>query len=241
MEYILIPFLTLLASILTFFSGFGLGTILLPAFILFFPITIAITLTAIVHFINNLFKLAVIGKHANKRVVIKFGLPALTSAFLGAVVLNNLSGSYLKTIIGLLIIVFAIFELLPISKNFAFNENFLPIAGILSGFFGGLSGHQGALRSAFLIKCNLSKESFIGTGVVIACLVDMSRITGYGYLFGKEVLNENILLLILCIVFALIGVIIGNKLIKKVILKSVQLIVSFVLILVGVFLISGVL
>ena len=40
----------------------------------------------------------------------------------------------------------------------------------MSGFLGGLSGHQVALRSAFLIKCGLTKESFLGSGIVIACL-----------------------------------------------------------------------
>jgi hypothetical protein len=37
----------------------------------------------------------------------------------------------------------------------------------LSGFFGGLSGHQGAFRRAFLIK-PLTKKSFLATKVVIS-------------------------------------------------------------------------
>ena len=44
----------LLASGLTFFSGFGLGTLLLPAFAPFFPVDRAIALTAAVHFLNGL-------------------------------------------------------------------------------------------------------------------------------------------------------------------------------------------
>ena len=34
------------ASMLTFFSGFGLGTMLLPVFLLFFPVDLAIAMTA---------------------------------------------------------------------------------------------------------------------------------------------------------------------------------------------------
>ena len=60
MEYILIPIVALLASALTFFSGFGLGTLLLPAFALFFPVDVAIALTAIVHFLNNTFKFVLV-------------------------------------------------------------------------------------------------------------------------------------------------------------------------------------
>jgi uncharacterized membrane protein YfcA len=40
MSYLVVCAVALLASALTFFSGFGLGTLLLPAFALFFPIEI---------------------------------------------------------------------------------------------------------------------------------------------------------------------------------------------------------
>jgi hypothetical protein len=51
---------------------------------------------------------------------------------------------------------------------------------VLSGFFGGLSGHQGALRSAFLLRCAVSPQTFIATGVACAVLVDVARLTVYG-------------------------------------------------------------
>ncbi|MEO8167675.1 MAG: sulfite exporter TauE/SafE family protein, partial [bacterium] len=56
MEYAVVSIVALLASGLTLFSGFGLGTLLLPAFLLFFPTELAIAMTAIVHFLNNIFK-----------------------------------------------------------------------------------------------------------------------------------------------------------------------------------------
>ncbi|WP_324712199.1 hypothetical protein [Flavobacterium columnare] len=57
MDYIIICIVAFIGAGLTLFSGFGLGTLLLPVFGLFFPIEIAITLTALVHFLNNVFKL----------------------------------------------------------------------------------------------------------------------------------------------------------------------------------------
>jgi uncharacterized membrane protein YfcA len=47
-----------LASLLTLISGFGLGTILMPVFGLFFPLPVAVALTGIVHLLNNIFKLS---------------------------------------------------------------------------------------------------------------------------------------------------------------------------------------
>lgn len=57
MSYLIICSVAFVASGLTFFSGFGLGTLLLPAFALFFTVEKAIALTAVVHFLNGLFKL----------------------------------------------------------------------------------------------------------------------------------------------------------------------------------------
>ena len=46
---VVVSLIAALASSLTFFSGFGLGTLLLPAFALFYPIELAVASTAVVH------------------------------------------------------------------------------------------------------------------------------------------------------------------------------------------------
>ena len=92
MSYVVICAVALVASALTFFSGFGLGTLLLPTFALFFPIEHAVALTAVVHFLNSLFKTALAGRHADRGVVLRFGLPAIAAAVFGAWVLVRLSG-----------------------------------------------------------------------------------------------------------------------------------------------------
>src|SRR5512147_478781 len=91
MSYLIICLAAFLASGLTLFSGFGLGTLLLPVMAVFFPIDAAIALTAIVHLLNNLFKFALFGRHADKAAVLRFGLPAILAAVLGARMLLWLS------------------------------------------------------------------------------------------------------------------------------------------------------
>lgn len=83
MDIILISLVAFLVSILTFFSGFGLGTILTPVFMVFFPVDLAIALTGVVHFFNNVFKLFLVGKHADRAVLLRFGIPAIIAAFFG--------------------------------------------------------------------------------------------------------------------------------------------------------------
>jgi len=194
-EYLIVCLVAVLASALTLFSGFGLGTLLLPAFLVFFPAELAVAMTAVVHFLNNLFKFVLLGRLAERSVVLSFGVPAIAASFAGAWLLVTASefpslASYeafgqermllpVNIVMGVLITVFAFLELLQKRNRHAVGTRHLVVGGVLSGFFGGLSGHQGALRSAFLLRAGLPKEVFIASGVVISCLVDVSRIGVY--------------------------------------------------------------
>lgn len=256
MEIIVIGIAAFLTSILTFFSGFGLGTILAPVFAIFFPIEIAIALTGVVHFTNNIFKIVLVGRMTDKSVLIRFGIPALLASFLGAWTLVRISGiealySYemlgrvfeitpVKLIIALLLIVFSLADILPAVSKISFDKRYLVPGGILSGFFGGLSGIQGAIRSAFLIKSGLSKEAYIATGVAIACLVDISRLSVYVSRFTEAGLVDNIGLLITATLSAIAGALIGRNLLKKVTYRSIQLVVAVMLLVLSVLLGAGI-
>ena len=133
----------------------------------------------------------------------------------------------------ILIAGFAVLEILPAARNMEFDRKFLPLGGVLSGFFGGLSGHQGALRSAFLVRSGLSKESFIATGVVIACLIDVTRLSVYANHLAVGGLRENSLLLVLAVLSAFTGVFIGSKLLSKGTMKSLQVVVTIMLFLIA--------
>ena len=256
MEYLLICLVALIASGLTFLSGFGLGTILLPAFALFFPIDMAIAMTALVHFINNLFKMGLVGKFIDKSVALKFGLPAFFTSFLGATILVWLTGlqpvlTYtalgaehqimpIKLVVAILMLVFGFLEILPRFSAISFQPKFLFLGGALSGFFGGISGHQGALRSAFLVKVGLSKEAFIATGVLIACFVDITRIFVYSSHLTSEIIRGNFFLLLAAGLSAFLGATIGNRLLKKITMRGIQYIVSIFLIFIAVILGLGI-
>jgi len=252
--WIIVCLVALVASALTLFSGFGLGTLLLPAFAVVFPAELAVAATAIVHLTNNLFKLTLIGRHARFATVLAFGLPATLGALGGAWSLKALSGlpviggytvagqrfeiSLLKIALGSLIVVFAWFELDPQSGSNHVRRLGMRWGGLISGFFGGLSGHQGALRSAFLVGSGLEKEAFIATGVWCAVMVDLARIAVYGLVFmGPLVAGSRAGpvggLLLAAMFSAFAGAWIGVRLVKKVTLEVVRRWVGLLLILVG--------
>ncbi|MCX6148458.1 MAG: sulfite exporter TauE/SafE family protein [Candidatus Kapabacteria bacterium] len=251
MELFTIAFVAFIGSMLTFFSGFGLGTILLPAFGLFFSIEIAIAMTAIVHFSNNIFKFVLVGKNVNIYIFKRFGIITFISAFIGAYFLNFLSiynfqfsfnlfnHSFLtqpiKVIIAFLMLIFALIELIPfLEKSLKLSDKHLPYGAFLSGFFGGLSGHQGALRSAFLIKTNLTKEEYIATGTSIAILIDITRLTTYSTHLKTIDFSSNITLILSAIVSAFIGALLGNIFLKKISISYIKNIVGIMLILIAI-------
>lgn len=257
MDYLLISAVALFASGLTFFSGFGLGTLLLPAFAVFFPAEVAVALTAVVHMLNSLFKLLLVSRRADLRVAVRFGLPAIVAAFVGARVLVWLSDlepivSYqlvgramsvtpIKLAIAILMFGFAALEVWPRFKRISIAPRYLPVGGALTGFFGGLSGHQGALRSAFLVRAGLPKEAFIATGIVIAAVVDLTRLVVYSERFLVERIADNGALLLAAVGAAFAGALLGNRLLEKVTLRFIEATVAAMLALIALGLGSGVL
>ncbi len=251
-----VALVSLLAAGLTFFSGFGLGTVLTPVFAVFFPVGVAVAATAIVHLANNLTKLCLLGRHAHGPTVLRFGLPAMAAATGGAWLLERLGTlppwqwrlwswpmetTPLKLGIGLLVVGFSLLELWPRFQALSFESRWLPLGGVLSGFFGGLSGHQGAFRSAFLIKSGLGKEAFIATGVVIAVLVDGVRLVMYGLAWPTLMQGHALPVSAVAVGVASAagGSVLGNRLLKKMTLDGLQQVVGILLALLGLALAGG--
>jgi uncharacterized membrane protein YfcA len=256
MDYALVLVVSLVAAGVTLFSGFGLGTVLMPAFALVFPVPVAVAATAVVHLANNLFKLGLVGRAARWQVVWRFGLPAAGAAVVGALILGQLSAAQpwwtyelggrtcevtlVKLVVGGLIVLFALGELFSSTGRLSFSEKYLPLGGALSGFFGGLSGNQGALRSAFLLRCGLDRDAFIATGVVLAVVVDVMRLPVYAAGFSRQAWPEGLVGLVAAATLAaFLGSFVGSRLLKKVTLKTVHTIVGILLALLGLGLAAG--
>ena len=255
LEYVIIPAVALVASLLAFYSGFGLGTILLPAVAIFFPVNIAIALTALVHLLNHLFRLTLVAKHADRGIILRFGLVAVAASFAGAQLLTRVTVlkqlfSYqllgktfavtpVKLTVAVMIIFFSLWEALPQLQKISFSRKYLPLGGLLSGFFGGFSGQQGPMRSAFLIKSGLGKESYIATNTVIAVMVDITRLAVYFTSFSLVSAERNAVLIAITTAAGFAGALLGNFWLKKVTMRVIQVMVAVMLLGIGLALGSG--
>lgn len=258
MDFLLIGLVAFLASGLTLYSGFGLGTVLLPAFALFFPVEVAVAATGTVHLLNNLFKGGLLGRNADWRTVALFGLPAIPAAVAGAWLLVELGdtprlfvwsafgGEFGPTaagvMIGALMILFALLELQPWFQRLAAPTRLMPLGGVITGFFGGLTGQQGAFRAMFLLKSGLDPARFIATGVLIAILVDLARLPTYAASFrGNDALGDHGWTLVavgtLC---AFAGAFLGVRYLERATIGVVRAMVAGLMLLVGSALLIGV-
>jgi len=93
-EYILIALVAFLTSILTFFSGFGLGTILLPAFLFFFPVD-ASRFTA-ANLQENIF------------LLLLSIVAAITGVLIGNRLLKKITLKFIRILVAILLILIAI-------------------------------------------------------------------------------------------------------------------------------------
>lgn len=260
MDIAVIAIVAALASALTLYSGFGLGTILLPAFVLFFPVPEAVAATGIVHLLNNLFKGTLLRNRADWRTVLTFGVPAVPAAVLGAWVLYWLGDTPLLfewtalgqrfgptgagLIIGALMIVFALLELQRWFHQLRAPARLMPLGGLLTGFFGGLTGQQGAVRSMFLLRSGLSAERFIATGVMIAILIDISRLSTYAASFlstGLNLSGREGALIVVGTLSAFFGAYVATRRLRKTTIGTVRYSVAALMLVIGMAMAAGIL
>jgi len=216
----------------------------MAAMIWYYPPELAIALTGFVHFVNSALKSA-LNRSVNWKIVLVFGLPSLLAAVIGSVFLTMLSNktlilfdltetlltrpvSLLKFIIGFFMMSFSILELTLKGKSSALP---LWLGGALSGFMGGLSGHQGALRSVFLMNRVGEVSAFVSTAAFIGMMTDVSR--NSIYLVSLNWGTVDIPQLVLTVIAAAAGVLIGTRLLKKITFGFIQTVVSIGLFILG--------
>lgn len=249
-QHALIAAAAVVASGVTFFSGFGLGTALLPAFAAFLPTEVAVAMVAIVHLLNNALKLGLLRGHVDRRVFLRFGVPALSAAPIGALLLRLASDispigrtrfdvTVVDVVIAGLLVLMGLQALVPRLARLTFPDRYLVPGGIASGLLGGLAGLQGALRSAFLIRSGLTRESFLATGVAVALVVDVTRIATYGAQGSLRFGSGALALATTGVVAASAGALIGNRLLRSVTIDAIRVLVGVLLVVVAVALGAG--
>jgi len=233
MEVFYIALLTLIAAAIGTVTGFGTSTLMIPVLVIFFPPVEAIFLVAIIHWFGNIWKVALFRSGFNMRLLVLFGVVGLVTSYLGAYISLGANEEILLRVLGVFLAGYALFVAFQ-SKFKIPAENAMAIfGGGLSGFFAGMFGVGGAIRSAFLSAFDLPKAVFIATAGAIGLLVDSTRIITY-FTGGATLSRELWYGLILFIPISFLGAQIAKKVVDRIPQNTFRIVIAVFLLAIGI-------
>ena len=118
------------------------------------------------------------------------------------------------------------------AQRWPFHGSVAWTAGALSGFFGGLVGNQGGIRSAALLGFELPKERFVATATAIALFVDAARVPVYVAVERPQV-SAIWRLVLIATIGVVIGTLAGEGLLKAVPERRFKQVVGALILLIG--------
>jgi uncharacterized membrane protein YfcA len=170
-------------------AGFGIGSLLTPAFALRVDPRLAVAAVSVPHFAGTALRFWLLGGRIDRGVLWSFGITSAAGGLIGALVHGWIRNESLAIVFGVLLLFVAASELSGLARRMRFHGPTAWIAGAASGLFGGLVGNQGGIRSAALLGFNLPKEEFIGTATAIGLFVDAARMPVYLWSQSHDVLS----------------------------------------------------
>lgn len=219
-EILLVSLGAFLAAALTVPAGFGLSTILTPLVLFLLPVHEAVAVVAIVHCAHNAGKYIALKDAVDFNAFRRYGIWLVGGSVIGALLQNQVPNDPLLLLVGIFLVVLPVLTISEKWTGYRIPEANDRLGGFGSGFMGGLSGHQGALRAMFLTTRLPDKMAYAATASVLALCVDLSRIPVYFFFRTEEISNE-IPLIVILVISALLGVRVGKKWLQS--LKSSQI------------------
>ena len=181
--------LALIAGAVAAVAGFGIGSVLTPTLSMVEGAKLAVALVAVPHAVATAARLWVLRRSIDRGVLYTFGLASAIGGLVGALLHTALTSPILAVVLGILLILAGVLEITGIAGQIQIRGEWAIAAGVLSGLFGGLVGNQGGIRSAALLRLDLSREALVATATAVALVVDAARLPVYVLTSGEEIVR----------------------------------------------------
>jgi uncharacterized protein len=158
--------------------GFGIGSLLTPLLAIDVGMTTAVALVALPHAGATALRCWRLRRSIDWKVLRNFGVLSAVGGLLGALLYARLGGQALTIVLAVLLILTSIAGVSG-SARWHPGPAGASVLGLLSGFFGGLAGNQGGLRSAAMLTFPLQPAAFVATATATALAVDFARVPVY--------------------------------------------------------------
>jgi uncharacterized protein len=156
-------FLSVLAGAVAAVRGFGVGSLLTQLLAAQHGTKLAVAIVSVPHLIATAARCVGLRQHLDRKVVLNFGVLSAVGGLLGALLNARANSPALAIVFGWLLLFAGISGLTGFIERMQFRRRVAWFAGSLSGFFGGLVGNQGGIRSAALLGFDIPKEALVAT------------------------------------------------------------------------------
>jgi len=176
-------------------SGFGSGLIAIPLMAFFFPLQLIVPIFGLLSYTGTIFQSYRLRREAQWRDI----LPLIPFSFIGIAIavwlLVNIQAELLTLALGVFVVLYAIYSLLPHQHKFGSRLWAIP-AGTFGGMVGALFSTGGPFYVVYLKLRQLAKGPFRATIATIFLIDGGARIAGYAVsgLYTPQVLTLVVIL-----------------------------------------------
>jgi uncharacterized membrane protein YfcA len=219
-------------------TGFGIGSLLTPFLALHAGTKIAVAAVSVPHLIGTAIRFWRLRAGVDRGVLFHFGVMSAAGGLGGALLHTSVASPALTMVFGALLVFAGASHVTGLARRWRFHGGVAWIAGAASGFFGGLVGNQGGIRSAAMLGFGLQKEAFVATATAIALLVDGARMPVYVAVEWREVAAIRMLVLI-ATAGVVAGTLAGERLLSRVPERRFRQVVGMTILLLGLVTLAG--
>jgi uncharacterized membrane protein YfcA len=183
-------------SLLTSLTGLGGGTLILAGLLLVYPPELALPLHSFTQFTANAMRAGLFYKKVSWKTVAAYASLMLPAAWLAAELFEEINPSFLKIIVGTLILA----SVIPWKYNVKTEPktSTFVIAGALSGFMGIFVGAVGPMVTPLFNRLPIGRDGNISTKSAGQMCLQVSKIIAFGGAAGVDFvsLKNNIGILV---------------------------------------------
>jgi uncharacterized membrane protein YfcA len=148
------------------------------------------------------------------------------------------TGRALELVFGSLLVLAGTSQVTGYTKRWRLRGALAWLGGALSGFFGGLVGNQGGIRTAAMLGFDVSKRQFVATTTAVALLIDMARVPIYLTVESAQ-LARMWQTLSLATAGVIVGTLFGESLLARVPEHRFRMVIGVLLLVLGVSFLIG--
>jgi uncharacterized membrane protein YfcA len=214
-------------------AGFGIGSLLTPAVASATGTKLAVALVSIPHAIGTTIRFWRFRREVDWRIVRSFGVTSAAGGITGALLNTWASSRALEIVFGLLLVLAGGAQATGLSERWRLRGALAWLGGALSGFFGGLVGNQGGIRTAAMLGFEVDKRQFVATATAVALLIDAARVP----IFIAFERNEMVAwweAIAIATIGVIVGTLFGETLLARVPEPRFRFVVGILLLMLGV-------